>query len=183
MNFLRGVMGGQSAGPQHTEAETIQKLCDRVASSTLLDDRRNAVRALKSLSKKYRLEVGIQAMEHLIHVLQTDRSDSEIIGYALDTLYNIISNDEEEEVEENSTRQSEDLGSQFTEIFIKQQENVTLLLSLLEEFDFHVRWPGVKLLTSLLKTTRASGSANYFSQSHGCFKIDGLISRFQGSYT
>ncbi|XP_047399814.1 general vesicular transport factor p115-like [Sciurus carolinensis] len=151
MNFLRGVMGGQSAGPQHTEAETIQKVCDRVASSTLLDDRRNAVRALKSLSKKYRLEVGIQAMEHLIHVLQTDRSDSEIIGYALDTLYNIISNDEEEEVEENSTRQSEDLGSQFTEIFIKQQENVTLLLSLLEEFDFHVRWPGVKLLTSLLK--------------------------------
>lgn len=148
-------MGGQSAGPQHTEAETIQKLCDRVASSTLLDDRRNAVRALKSLSKKYRLEVGIQAMEHLIHVLQTDRSDSEIIGYALDTLFNIISNDEEDEVddleEENSTRQSEDLGSQFTEIFIKQQENVTLLLSLLEDFDFHVRWPGVKLLTSLLK--------------------------------
>ncbi|XP_005359554.1 general vesicular transport factor p115 isoform X2 [Microtus ochrogaster] len=151
MNFLRGVMGGQSAGPQHTEAETIQKLCDRVASSTLLDDRRNAVRALKSLSKKYRLEVGIQAMEHLIHVLQTDRSDSEIIAYALDTLYNIISNDEEEEVEENSTKQSEDLGSQFTEIFIKQPENVTLLLSLLEEFDFHVRWPGVRLLTSLLK--------------------------------
>lgn len=151
MNFLRGVMGGQSAGPQHTEAETIQKLCDRVASSTLLDDRRNAVRALKSLSKKYRLEVGIQAMEHLIHVLQTDRSDSEIIAYALDTLYNIISNDEEEEVEESSTKQSEDLGSQFTEIFIKQPENVTLLLSLLEEFDFHVRWPGVRLLTSLLK--------------------------------
>lgn len=30
---------------------SIQKLCDRVASSTLLDDRRNAVRALKSLSK------------------------------------------------------------------------------------------------------------------------------------
>ncbi|XP_004703440.1 general vesicular transport factor p115 [Echinops telfairi] len=136
-------------------ATRIQKLCDRVASSTLLDDRRNAVRALKSLSKKYRLEVGIQAMEHLIHVLQTDRSDSEIIGYALDTLYNVIANDDEEEVddgeEENSTRQSDDLGSQFTEIFIKQQENVTLLLSLLEEFDFHVRWPGVKLLTSLLK--------------------------------
>ncbi|NXW02535.1 USO1 factor, partial [Fregetta grallaria] len=130
----------------------IQKLCDRVASSTLLDDRRDAVRALKSLSKKYRLEVGIQAMEHLIHVLQTDGSDSEIIGYALDTLYNVISNDlEEEEQEENLPKQVDDLGSQFTEIFIKQQENVTLLLTLVEEFDFHVRWPGVKLLTSLLK--------------------------------
>uniref|UniRef100_A0A8D0GYA1 General vesicular transport factor p115 n=1 Tax=Sphenodon punctatus TaxID=8508 RepID=A0A8D0GYA1_SPHPU len=95
-------------------------------------------------------------MEHLITVLQTDRSDSEIIGYALDTLYNIISNDIEEEEqddseEENSQKQADDLGSQFTEIFIKQQENVTLLLTYLEEFDFHVRWPGVKLLTSLLK--------------------------------
>uniref|UniRef100_H0YTJ2 General vesicular transport factor p115 n=1 Tax=Taeniopygia guttata TaxID=59729 RepID=H0YTJ2_TAEGU len=95
-------------------------------------------------------------MEHLIRVLQTDRSDSEIIGYALDTLYNVISNDLEEEEqddseEENSAKQVDDLGSQFTEIFIKQQENVTLLLTLVEEFDFHVRWPGVKLLTSLLK--------------------------------
>ncbi|KAM3822601.1 general vesicular transport factor p115 isoform 2-T2 [Vipera latastei] len=152
MNFLRGVMGGQTAGPQPSGADTIQKLCDRVASSTLLDDRRDAVRALKSLSKKYRLEVGIQAMSHLIHVLQTDRSDSEIIGYALDTLCNIMSNDlEEEEQEENSQKQTEEFGSQFTEIFIKQHENVTLLLTYLEEFDFHVRWPGVKLLTALLK--------------------------------
>ncbi|XP_078532179.1 general vesicular transport factor p115 isoform X4 [Lissotriton helveticus] len=150
MNLLRGVMGAPSAGPQPSGAETIQKLCDRVASSTLLDDRRDAVRALKSLSKKYRLEVGSQAMDHLINVLQTDRSDSEIIGYALDTLYNVISNDMEEQ-EENTQVQGDELSSQFAEIFIKQQDNITLLLSLLEEFDFHVRWPGVKLLTSLLK--------------------------------
>ncbi|XP_078422418.1 general vesicular transport factor p115 isoform X2 [Cetorhinus maximus] len=153
MNFLRGVMGGQSAGPQPSGAETVQKLCDRVASSTLLDDRRDAVRALKALSKKYRLEVGSQAMEHLVNVLQTDRSDSEIIGYALDTLCNLISNDvEEEEPEENAQKtNSDDLAGQFAEIYIKQQENLTLLLSLLEEFDFHVRWPAVKLLTALLK--------------------------------
>ncbi|KAG8593325.1 hypothetical protein GDO81_000794 [Engystomops pustulosus] len=155
MNFLRGVMGGQqSSGVQPSGAETIQKLCDRVASSTLLDDRRDAVRALKSLSKKYRLEVGTQAMDHLLNVLQTDRADSEIIGYALDTLYNILSNDAEEAAEseeENPQAQTDDLGVQFTEMFIKQQENVTILLSILEEFDFHVRWPGVKLLTCLLK--------------------------------
>ncbi|XP_044159131.1 general vesicular transport factor p115 isoform X5 [Bufo gargarizans] len=154
MNFLRGVMGGQqSPGVQPSGADTIQKLCDRVASSTLLDDRRDAVRALKSLSKKYRLEVGTQAMDHLLNVLQTDRADSEIIGYALDTLYNVISNDVEEAAEseeENQQVQTDDLGVQFTEMFIKQ-ENVTMILSILEEFDFHVRWPGVKLLTSLMK--------------------------------
>ncbi|XP_069599567.1 general vesicular transport factor p115 isoform X4 [Ranitomeya imitator] len=151
MNFLRGVMGGQqSSGVQPSGGETIQKLCDRVASSTLLDDRRDAVRALKSLSKKYRVEVGTQAMDHLLSVLQSDRADSEIIGYALDTLYNIMSNDVEE-AEENQQVQTDDLGVQFTEMFIKQQENVTMVLSILEEFDFHVRWPGVKLLTSLLR--------------------------------
>ncbi|CAB1436411.1 unnamed protein product [Pleuronectes platessa] len=169
MNFLRGVIAGQAAGPQPTGADTIQKLCDRVASSTLLEDRRDAVRALKSLSKKYRLEVGTQAMDHLINILQTDRSDSEILGYALDTLYNIICNDEEEEQDavtplpvsgkhknvsapdENAQKQADDLGVQFTDTFIQDPEHVTLILSLLEEFDFHVRWPGVKLLTALLK--------------------------------
>ncbi|XP_033942550.1 general vesicular transport factor p115 isoform X1 [Pseudochaenichthys georgianus] len=176
MNFFRGVMGGQAAGPQPSGAETIQKLCDRVASSTLLEDRRDAVRALKSLSKKYRMEVGTQAMEHLINILQTDRSDSEILGYALDTLYNLICNDEEEEQDavtpipasgkhknvsmpeilekeqdEAMQKQSDDLGAQFTEQFIQDPEHITLILSLLEEFDFHVRWPGVKLLTALLK--------------------------------
>ncbi|XP_038134539.1 general vesicular transport factor p115 isoform X3 [Cyprinodon tularosa] len=156
MNFFRGVMGGQATGPQPSGAETIQKLCDRVASSTLLEDRRDAVRALKSLSKKYRMEVGTQAMDNLINILQTDRSDSEILGYALDTLYNIISNDEEEEQDEsedeNAQKQADDLGALFTEKFLQDSENITLLLTLLEEFDFHVRWPGVKLLTALLKT-------------------------------
>ncbi|XP_072534715.1 general vesicular transport factor p115 isoform X1 [Salminus brasiliensis] len=152
MNFFRGVMGGQQAGAQPSGVETIQKLCDRVASSTLLEDRRDAVRALKSLSKKYRMEVGTQAMDHLIRILQTDSSDSEILGYALDTLYNIICSDEEEEQEDAQRRQEDDIGAQFTERFIQETDNVTLLLTLLEEFDFHVRWPAVKLLTALLKS-------------------------------
>ncbi|KAG1956890.1 general vesicular transport factor p115 [Pimephales promelas] len=105
--------------------------------------------------QKYRVEVGNMAMDHLVRILQTDRSDTEILGYALDTLYNIVCNDEEEEPdeseEENQQKQEDDLGAQFTDKFVQEPENVTLLLTLLEEFDFHVRWPGVKLLTALLK--------------------------------
>uniref|UniRef100_A0A672LCQ6 General vesicular transport factor p115-like n=1 Tax=Sinocyclocheilus grahami TaxID=75366 RepID=A0A672LCQ6_SINGR len=130
----------------------IQKLCDRVASSTLLEDRRDAVRAIKSLSKKYRVEVGTMAMDHLLRILQSDRTDTEILGYALDTLYNIVCSDEEEEPEENQQKQEDDLGARFTEEFIGEPDNITLLLTLLEEFDFHVRWRGVKLLTVLLKS-------------------------------
>ncbi|XP_077088451.1 general vesicular transport factor p115 isoform X6 [Siphateles boraxobius] len=54
-------------------------------------------------------------------------------------------------LEENQQKQEDDLGAQFTDKFVQETENVTLLLTLLEEFDFHVRWPGVKLLTALLK--------------------------------
>ncbi|CAI9722166.1 general vesicular transport factor p115-like [Octopus vulgaris] len=156
MNYFRKVLGTPQGGNQPSSAETIERLCDRVQSSTLLEDRRDAVRALKSLSKKYALEVGTQAMDILIKVLETDRSDAEIIGYSLDTLCNIMSNEPSDDdsmsltEDELSNHIPDDLGGQFTEIFIKSTENVTLLLLLLEEYDFHVRWPIVKLLTILL---------------------------------
>lgn len=42
------------------------------------------------------------------------------------------------------------VGEQFTEMFLKHPENVSLILSFLEEYDFKVRWPALKLLTTLL---------------------------------
>lgn len=48
------------------------------------------------------------------------------------------------------------VGEQFTEIFTKRQENIELLVSLLDEFDFKVRYPTVKLLTNLLKNRLVS---------------------------
>ncbi|KAK3755759.1 hypothetical protein QZH41_019985 [Actinostola sp. cb2023] len=169
MNYLRGfksVLGSPSAENQPSAQETVERLCDRVDSSTLLEDRRDAVRALKSLSKKFRLEVGTQAMSLLIKVLQTDRSDTEIVGMSLETMCNIMSTEPQTQVSiclsvrpsfdeqtpaKNGTAQSDsDVGLQFTEIFIKNSDNVTLLLEILEEYEFHVRWPTVKLLKMLL---------------------------------
>lgn len=42
------------------------------------------------------------------------------------------------------------IGEQFTEIFIKQPDSVSQVLAFLEEFDFRVRWPALKLMTHLL---------------------------------
>jgi SOS response regulatory protein OraA/RecX len=69
----------------------VEKLVDRLQSSTLLDDRRDACRALKALSRTYRVEVGAQGMDALRQVLEMDKTDYEIIGLALDTLCNITS--------------------------------------------------------------------------------------------
>lgn len=84
-----------------------------------------------------------------MQILEQDRADCEIIGYALDTLGNITSQEQFEEELDNPTV-SVNVGEQFTEMFIKETQNVGLVLSYLEEYDFKVRWPAIKLLTILL---------------------------------
>lgn len=80
-------------------------------------------------------------------MLELDRADGEIVGYALDTLVNITSSRFPEE--EGNPAVTLNMGEQFTEIFIKNPDNVSLVLSYIEEYDFRIRWPAVKLLTCL----------------------------------
>ncbi|XP_017782700.1 PREDICTED: general vesicular transport factor p115 [Nicrophorus vespilloides] len=144
---LKSVLGTPQPGSQPTGAETVERLVNRVTSSTLLDDRRDACRALKALSRKFRLEVGAQGMDALLQILELDCTDCEIIGYALDALCNVTSR---ECFEEEEDRVNVNVGEQFTEMFVKNTGNVSTVLAFLEEYDFRVRWPAVKLLTSLL---------------------------------
>ena len=88
-------------------------------------------------------------MPALLQILDQDRTDCEIISYALDTLCNITSQEEFDE-EADNPQVTVNVGEQFTEMFIKNCENVATILNFLEEFDFKVRWPAIKLLTGLL---------------------------------
>lgn len=127
----------------------VERLVDRLQSSSLLDDRRDACRALKALSRNYRVEVGAQGMDTFRQVLEMDRTDCESVGLALDTLCNITSPETfDEEIDKHGPNSK--IGEQFTEIFIKQQDSVGLVLSSLEDFDFRVRWPALKLLSNLI---------------------------------
>ncbi|XP_076818838.1 general vesicular transport factor p115-like isoform X2 [Clavelina lepadiformis] len=130
------------------QCHLVGRLCDRVSSSTLLDDRRDAVRALKSLSKKYRVEVGSQALPHLIEVLRSDSNDDEIIAYALETLFNLSTIDVDDEGD--MVAQPETILT-FIESFIAVTENVILALNMIEKDSFAARWAAVRLLTSLLR--------------------------------
>ncbi|KAE9541043.1 hypothetical protein AGLY_004288 [Aphis glycines] len=149
---LKTVLGTPDVEDQPSGADIVERLVDRVQHSTLLADRRDACRALKALSRKYRIEVGAKGMDALCQVLQQDRADAEIASYALDTLRLIMHNEiyEEEEIPDVTAKDSHKLGERFTEIFIKKKENVGLVLDYLEEFDFHVRWPALQLLLLLL---------------------------------
>lgn len=56
-----------------------------------------------------------------------------------------------DEVEDDEVNLPADIGAQFTEMFIKNENNVGLLLALLDEYDFHVRQPAINLITTLLR--------------------------------
>ena len=134
------------------------RLVERVTSSTLLEDKRDACRAIKALSKKYRLEVGAHGLDALIEVLIA-QPDLETSSFVLETLCNVTSSEvfEEEGV-------GAPVGEQFTEIFLKKAENVISVITLLDEYDFHVRLPAIRLLMNLLNNKSVSIVSSFISR-------------------
>ena len=76
---------------------------ERLRSSTLLEDRRDACRGLKAMSKKFRVEVGAQAMNDLVEVSQesgrtrgtvsagqTDQKHYKLLFFTLDLYRGVI---------------------------------------------------------------------------------------------
>eukprot|EP00127_Corallochytrium_limacisporum_P006846 Clim_evm61s236 gene=Clim_evmTU61s236 len=154
MDYLsRGFAALSAQAPEQSSNDAVERLVERINSSTLLEDRRDAVRALRSLSRDYAVEVGAQGMSALIDVLQNDRADNEIIRFALETLANVMDTSNLEKQEQgrgSGVEGAQNLGVQFTEIFTKDPGNVTILLELLEEPDTSVQYHTARLITICL---------------------------------
>ncbi len=132
----------------------------RVVSSTQLEDRRDAVRAIKALAKKFKNEVGSLCTEVLLNVLRNDK-DSEIIGYAVESLLTVTELDQPGSSSGGGSGSGDGGGGEvgipevrYSEEIVKNTENITLLLNLLEEFEFGIRRPTTLLLWVLLRHKR-----------------------------
>ncbi|CAG8512013.1 7681_t:CDS:10 [Ambispora leptoticha] len=159
MEFLqrgyKGLLGDK--GQTQSAADTVIKLCDRVNNSTLLEDRRAAVLGLKGLSREYRLlrlttyfvapqkEVGESGLPVLLRILDDDKDDIDIVKAILEVL-NILCTPERQE----DSSSNQDLGVRFTDELVNEPKNIHLLLELLKQFDFYVRYHDVQLLSKLL---------------------------------
>jgi len=130
----------------------IMSLCVwyRVITSTMLEDRRDAVRAIKALGKKYKTEVGELCLQAMLDVIRKDRSDTEIVGYALECLWYVMEIERLGEGEDREKRA--EVG--FSKVVVSNHDNVAYLLELLEEFDFQVRRPATIVLWTLLQNCR-----------------------------
>lgn len=143
--LFKSVFGAANQDNEPTGSEMVQKLCSRVVSATLIEDRRDALRAIKAMSRKYRKEVGETCIQVLFDTIRENRSDSESVGYAIESILNVVALEEGEESTDELM-----LGANYAGVITNNSDNVTLLLSLIEEFEFQIRRPTVRLLTALL---------------------------------
>ena len=75
---------------------SLNKQVKKLQPTLTITSKRNL--SFTAMSRKYRVEVGVQALDCMIEILKgEDRNDEEIVGYALDTLANICCPDEFDE--------------------------------------------------------------------------------------
>lgn len=180
-------------------AETIETLTDRLQTSTLLDDRRDACRGLRSLSKDYRVEVCAQALEALLTAIQNDRQDTDIVNYCLDSLNYIISGSLADSPAATwpdsdilssashpdtskhlpSAHKPHDPGHELAEIFLKKSDNVTIILDTIIDNDFKTRWVCIRLLCGLARQKLAMVQDCILSFPLGISRLTQLITEEQ----
>ncbi|KAM3578284.1 Vesicle-mediated ER to Golgi transport protein [Umbelopsis sp. WA50703] len=141
--FTRGYNAFLSdKGQPQSADETIEKLADCVQHATLLEDRRAGVLSLKGLARDWTEKVGEKGLPGLIKVLHEDYKDTDTTKAVLETITILCT--------QSDKPQKSSYALNFTDQFIKDAKNVTVLLDILEEFDFYVRFNTVKLLVTLL---------------------------------
>ena len=141
----------------------------RATTSAQLEDRRDALRGIRALSKKYPREVGSLCLEMLIGAVQADRADPELVGYALESLWNVMDSQQSPELEPA-------LATQVSKAFVKTAEHVTMILNLLEDFEFQVRRPATCLLTAMLKNCLAEVQEAVLVSPMGISRVMDLLS-------
>lgn len=163
-----------------TVAETIETLTERLQTSTLLDDRRDACRGLRSLAKDYRVEVCAQAMDALLQSIKIDRHDIEIVNYCLDSLNYIISGSLADSPAATWPETDTDQApTPMAEIFLKKAENVTTILDTIIDNDFKTRWVAVRLLCGLTRQKLAMVQDSILSFPLGVSRLIQLITEEQ----
>ncbi|KAG0204277.1 hypothetical protein BGX28_003737 [Mortierella sp. GBA30] len=123
MDFFNALRGQK--GQHQTGSETVDRLCDRIEHGTLLEDRRAAALALKACSREHKRDIGTRGVLVLCKVLRQDSMDIDICKAVLETLTVLCQAD-------------------------MDASNVAVLLDMLEEYDFYVRFHVVSLLSTLV---------------------------------
>ncbi|KAL5079963.1 hypothetical protein RYX36_008384 [Vicia faba] len=183
MSGYKGVVGLVFGNENSSnEDRYVERLLDRINNGKLPDDRRNAITELQAVvseNKAFQLAFGAMGMcilfsrtncfsfvfslalwdvfrapfsglPIMLGVLKEERHDVEMVRGALETLVSALTPINHAKVSGNEVQP--DLMN--TDLLSREEESIPLLLSLLEEDDFYVRYYTLQILTALLTNSR-----------------------------
>uniref|UniRef100_A0A0E0RIB4 Vesicle tethering protein Uso1/P115-like head domain-containing protein n=1 Tax=Oryza rufipogon TaxID=4529 RepID=A0A0E0RIB4_ORYRU len=150
-NIMQGI-GGFVFGNERSESKEdsyVERFLDRISNGTISDDRRSAMTELQSLvaeSRSAQMSFGAMGFPVLLNVLKEDREDVELVRGALETFVSALTPIETSQGPKTEVQPA----SVNSDLLSRETENISLLLSLLSEEDFYVRYYTIQLLTALL---------------------------------
>ncbi|CAI0454805.1 unnamed protein product [Linum tenue] len=130
------------------EDSYVQRLLDRISTGSLAEDRRSALIELQSVvveSRAAQLAFGAMGFPVLMGVLKDERDDVEMIRGALETIVGALT-----PLEQSKGKNEVQPALMNTDMLSHEAENISLLLSLLSEEDFYIRYYTLQILTALL---------------------------------
>ncbi|XP_059639867.1 golgin candidate 6 isoform X4 [Cornus florida] len=141
------VFGNEGSGS--SEDSYVERLLDRISNGVLAEDRRTAITELQSVvaeSHAAQLAFGAMGFPVLLSVLKEERDDVEMVRGALETLASALTPINHVKGPKNEVQPA----LMNTDLLSREAESISLLLSLLSEEDFYVRYYTLQLLTALL---------------------------------
>jgi hypothetical protein len=119
---------------------------------------------LKEIANENAEGISAGAVPVLVEVLRRDRSDLELVRGALEILSYLLGAG-------NGTNLSTDKRMANSNAFIKNTDNVGMLLGLLEDQDFYVRYNTIQLLSLLLENKISKLQECLLGNPHGISKL------------
>ena len=155
--------------PRQTATDTISTLNSRLASATLLEDRRAAILGLRSFAKQFPASVASDGLVHLISALHKDGGDSETIKIVLETLLMLF------EPDTTSPESSDEITLWIADSFAAKQSNITALLDLLENNDFYSRLYALQILSHVSSARPDRTQESVFAAPLGVSRITSVL--------
>ncbi|KAH9742520.1 Golgin candidate 6 [Citrus sinensis] len=132
-----------------SEDSYVERLLERISNGVLAEDRRSAMTELQAVvaeSKGAQLAFGAMGFPVIMVVLKEERDDVEMVRGALETLVSALTPLDHVKGPKNEVQPA----LMNTDLLSREAESISLLLSLLSEEDFYIRYYTLQVLTVLL---------------------------------
>ncbi|PQQ13230.1 golgin candidate 6-like isoform X2 [Prunus yedoensis var. nudiflora] len=146
---VAGLVFGNEKSGSSNEDSYVERLLDCISNGKLSEDRRTAMLELQSVvaeSSNAQLAFGAMGFPVMMGILKEERDDVEMVRGALETLVSALTPIDHAKGPKNEIQPA----LMNADLLSREADNISLLLSLLSEEDFYVRYYTLQLLTALL---------------------------------